>query len=156
MSTLYAVRRIGPSDFTIALDPVLGLVISGCGGGATSHAPHVVHLNQQTTGNYVNEVSASGTNFLLPAGDVAQQGSSTFDVVDAANTNPANGTFRGPSAAGSVYTTGVAEATAVVPRDAHVELLATGTPGLRFLIQWTTSAARTAGTGTSCCAARPS
>jgi hypothetical protein len=146
MSALQAARRVA-SGITIAVAAVLGLMISGCGGGATSRAPHVVHLNGQATGNYVSEVSASGTTFLLPAADVAQQESHTFDVVDAANTNPASGTFKGPSAAGSLYTTGVAEATAVVPRDARVELLATRTPGLRFLLQWTDTCGGNGGNG---------
>ena len=143
MSTAH---RVGLSAVTIAVGVVLGLVISGCGGG-TSNGPRAVHLNGRATGNYVSEVSASGTAFLLPAADVAQQSSQTFDVVDAANANPATGTTLGPGAAGAVYMTGVAEATTVVPRDARVELVATGTPGLRFLLQWTDTCGGNGGSG---------
>jgi hypothetical protein len=147
MSTPYAARRAGPSGIAGGLAAVLGLVIAGCGGGATLRAPHAVHINGQTTGDYVSEVSASGTTFLLPAADVAQQRSHTFHVVDAANTQPASGTFIGPRAAGSRYATGVAQATAVVARDAAVELVATGTPGLRFLLQWTDTCGENGGSG---------
>lgn len=138
--------RVRPGGITIAVAAAC-LVISACGGGAGPRAARAVHFNGQATGNYVSEISASGTTFLLPVADAAQQGLNTFDVVDAANTNPANGTFTGTSSAVSLYTTGVAEATAVVPRDAHVELLATGTPGLRLLLQWTDTCGGNGGSG---------
>ena len=34
-----------------------------------------------------------------------------------------------------------------MPHDAHVELLATGTPGLRFLLQWTDTCGANGGSG---------
>ena len=138
-------RRVRVGAITIAVAAV-GLVISACG-GAGPRAPRAVHFNGQATGNYVSETSASGTSFLLPVADAAQQGSSTFDVVEAANTTPGTDTSTGSSSAVSLYTTGVAEATAVVPRDAHVELLATGTPGSRFLLQWTDTCGGNGGSG---------
>jgi hypothetical protein len=138
---------VRPLAIAIAAAAILVLVISACGGGARPGAARAVHLNGQATGNYVSEISASGSTFLLPAADVAQQGSHTFEVVDAANTNPANGSPIGPSSAVSRYPTGVAEATTVVPRDAHIELLATGAPGLQFLLQWTDTCGRNGGNG---------
>ena len=141
---MVGVRRVGN---TIAIAAVLGLVASACGGGTGSRVARTVHLNGQATGNYVSEISASGTAFLLPASDVALQGSHTFDVVDAANANPADGTLDGHGPTLALYTTGVAAADAVVPLDAHVELLATGTPGLRFLLQWTDTCGANGGSG---------
>jgi len=105
---MVGVRRVGN---TIAIAAVLGLVASACGGGTGSRVARTVHLNGQATGNYVSEISASGTAFLLPASDVALQGSHTFDVVDAANANPADGTLYGHGPTLALYTTGVAAAT---------------------------------------------
>ncbi len=121
----------------------LGVVISACGGGA--RVARTVHFNGAATGSYVSETSASGTTFLLPAADVARQGSQTFEVVDAANGSAPSGVLIGPGSIGSRYTAIVASATTVVPHDAHVEILATGTSGLRFLLKWTDTCGRNGG-----------
>jgi hypothetical protein len=57
---------------------VSGLVVSACGG---SHSARIVlHVNGVQTGDYVTETSASGVHFLAPAGVLAGQGLSTFEV----------------------------------------------------------------------------
>jgi len=143
MSAPHSRRNAGPG--AVAFAAVLGLMISACGSGSRGH--RAVHFNGHASGSYVSETSASGTTFLLPAADVAQQGSQTFEVLDAANGNaPSRGPI-GPSSLGSFYTAIVASATAVVPHDAHVELVATGTPGGRFAVQWTDTCGANGGDG---------
>jgi hypothetical protein len=91
-----------------------------------------VHLNGVQTGDYVTETSASGIHFLVPPDVLAGQGSSTFHV---AVPTVAHGPFGpGPSGAGPWGTQTIA--TAVVPRTATVEILATGSPGLTFTTGW--------------------
>ncbi len=143
MSAPHGTRHVGRG--AVAVAAVLGLMISACGSG--SRGARTVHFNGQATGSDVSETSASGTTFLLPAADVAQQGSHTFEVVDAANGNAPSRVLIGTSSVGSFYTAIVASATTVVPHDAHVELLATGTPGVRFLLKWTDTCGGNGGDG---------
>jgi hypothetical protein len=79
----------------------------------------------------------------VPAADLASQGSKTFDVVATANRDQA-GVVTSATTSATVRTNPsapyrwiVASATAVVPRDAHVELLATGRLSQQFALQWT-------------------
>ncbi|MGZ6616383.1 MAG: hypothetical protein ACXVFQ_18370 [Solirubrobacteraceae bacterium] len=145
MSAPYSTLHVRRRAIAAAGAAFLGLMISACGGG--SRVARTVHFNGQANGSYVSETSAAGTTFLLPAADVARQGSQTFQVVNAANGNAPNSALIGPGSIGSLYTAIVASATTVVPHDAHVELLATGTPGLRFLLQWTDTCGRHGGDG---------
>jgi hypothetical protein len=57
----------------------------------------VVHVNGVQTGDYVSETSASGIRFLVPAGVLADQGLTTFQV---AVPSVANGRL-GPGPAGA-------------------------------------------------------
>jgi hypothetical protein len=84
MSAPRTTLRVRVAGTTIAAAMVLGLVLSACGGAAGSRIARAVHFDGQATGDYVREISASGTTFLLPVADVAHQDSRTFDVVDAA------------------------------------------------------------------------
>lgn len=113
----------------------VGVVVVGiasCGGTAPSRASRPVHLNSKQIGGYVTEVSAIGTQFLVPASTLADQGSSAFDVGSPTTANMTLGP--GPSGTGPRGTQPIA--TAVVPRSARVELLATGAAGLQFNLGW--------------------
>jgi hypothetical protein len=92
----------------------------------------VVHVNGVQTGDYVTETSASGLHFLVPAGVLADQGSSPFQMVVPRVANGPLGP--GPAGAGPWGTQLIA--TAVVPPLATVEILATGSPGLTFSVGW--------------------
>lgn len=136
-------RRRELSVITVAVAVVLGAGIAGCGSSPRPSVPRTVHLNGKATGDYVSEVSASGMSFLVPAAALASQGSQTFDVVATANRDQAGvvasatTSSTGPINPSAPYRWIVASATAVVRRDAHVELLATGRPGQQFALQWT-------------------
>jgi hypothetical protein len=92
----------------------------------------VVHVNGVQTGDYVTEMSASGTHFLVPAGVLADQALTTFQVaVPRVASGPVGS---GPAGAGPWGTQPIA--TAVVPRRATVEILATGSPGVTFTVGW--------------------
>lgn len=106
-----------------------GWLVSGCG---SQHAsPMVVHLDGKVTGDYVREVSATGSGFLVPTWAMAGQGMQTFDIaapppgksaiVQSAPAIPAaqwnrQRWFIGPVVTGMTHGT-------------HVELLVTGEPG---------------------------
>lgn len=130
------------------LAPLAGLaavtvVVSACGGSLhPRREATVVHLDGRVTGDYVRETSASGADFLVPTGVLAQQGATSFDISSphAANSNtivlgprftattPAQAQrwertwFIGPSITGTT------------PQRAHVELLVTGDPGRRIYL----------------------
>ena len=107
-------------------------VVTGCGGSPAPSRDAVIHLNgRRTQGNYVFEMAASGARFLVPAPVLAGQGSQAFEVSAPARVTvgePDNTSITAPAP----YRVTVASATAVVPRSAHVEVLATGEPGRRF------------------------
>lgn len=107
-----------------------GVVVSACGGARSTRT--VVHVNGVQAGDYVTETSASGVHFLVPAGVLAGQGLSTFEV---AVPRVASGPLGpGPAGAGPWGTQPIADA--VVPPLATVEILATGSPGLTFSVGW--------------------
>jgi hypothetical protein len=137
------VRRTIRSDTVQAMSvrgvsgvAAVALIAAGCGGSATRVRDAVIHLNgKRAQGNYVFETGASGARFLVPAPVLAGQGSQAFEV-----SAPARATVGEPNntsiTAPAPYRAIVAWATAVVPRSAHVEVLATGAPGRRFSLSW--------------------
>jgi hypothetical protein len=115
---------------------LVALVAAGCGGASAPPKSAAIHLDgKRAQGDYVFETDASGLRFLLPATVLAGQGSQAFDVAA-----PGRVTVGEPPkeivGPGGPYQAGVASATAVVPRAAHVEVLATGDPGRRFALSW--------------------
>lgn len=137
--------RLAGAAATAAAIALVAILTSGC--GRTTHLsrrPTVVHLDGHVTGDYVRETSASGTGFLVPVGELAAQGTSSFDV----SSPPADDRaemmlgpkftytnepqmqrwdrtwFIGPSITGAT------------PERAHVELLVTGDPGRRIYLSF--------------------
>jgi hypothetical protein len=108
------------------------VVLSACGATRAPASAAVVHIDGVETGDYVNEMSASGVHFLVPTGLVAGQGSSAFQVADPPLSNAPDGPvdagfgprFYGPTASADFSTS------------AKVEILATGSPGVKFALGW--------------------
>lgn len=103
-----------------------------------------MHLDGHVTGDYVQEISATGTDFLVPTGVLAAQGTANFDISSPPPTN-SNAIVVGPR---FTYTT-QAQAqrwtrtwftgpsiTGVTPERARVELLVTGDPGRRIYLSF--------------------
>jgi hypothetical protein len=121
-----------PTVRAVAIATAVAGAVAVSAGGATRPTRIVVHVNGVQTGDYVTETSASGLHFLVPAGVLADQGLSTFQV---AVPRVASGSLGpGPAGAGPWGTQLIA--TAVVPPLATVEILATGSPGVTFSVGW--------------------
>jgi hypothetical protein len=114
----------------------VALVAAGCVGSTTPTGRAAIHLDgKRAQGDYVFETDASGARFLVPAPVLAGQGSQAFDAAaptSATVGEPNNTITRVPPP----YRVFVADAAAVVPHSAHVEVLATGLPGRRFALSW--------------------
>jgi hypothetical protein len=113
----------------------LSLVAAGlasCGGAAPRATDAPVHLNGKEIGDYVTEVSATGAHFLVPVSTLAGQGSTTFDIGAPTTANMTLGP--GPAGPGPWGTEPTL--TAVVPRSARVEILATRAAGVQFHLGW--------------------
>lgn len=122
--------------------PVLVLAIvtpiaSGCGGSSAAPKEAGVHLDgKRVRGDYVFETDASGVRFLVPVPVLAGQGGQAFEVAA-----PTTATVRDSNSSVIVrrqpHGAIVADAVADMPHSAHVELLATGEPGLQIALSWT-------------------
>jgi hypothetical protein len=124
---------------------VVAILISACGGsGHIANRRTVVHLDGHVTGDYVRETSATGTAFLVPVGELAAQGTRSFDVSSPPPDN-SNTTVIGPKL---TYPTEAQiqhsektwflgpSITGTTPEHAHVELLVTGDSGRRIYLSF--------------------
>lgn len=135
----------------VAAFALAAVLIGACGGTTrTRSQPMVVHLDGRVTGDYLRETSATGTDFLVPSGVLAGQGTTSFDIAapppDDSDTMqvgpklppPTPGQpdhalktwFIGPSITGTT------------PARAHVELLVTGDSGRRIYLSFEESCGR--------------
>jgi len=124
----------------------LAILIAACGGSA-SHPrgrPEAVHPDGRATGDYVRETSATRVGFLVPAGGLAAQGATSFDISRPPPTN-SNAIVVGPK---FTLTSRVQvqhwektwfmgpSITGTTPERAHVELLVTGDPDHRIYLSF--------------------
>jgi hypothetical protein len=120
----------------------VALLVSACGNTAIRRSrPLVVHLDGKVTGDYVRETSATGVGFLVPTAVLADQGAQTFEIAAPLPQGNPNVVQIGPKI------TSVSEwekqrwwtgpiVQGMAPQGAHVELLASGEPGLRFYLEF--------------------